>query len=224
MRLLFILSLLINCLQGCTEKQKGFLLSEWLAEDASGELQMTCVNDTLEIVSPDGLTLWFKRRLTGDYEIDYHIQVLMQGGAHDRLSDLNCFCKADDPLFPDNLFARGDWRGGVFAHYNTLNLYYAGYGGNENTTTRFREYHGELYGVDDARLKPVLREYKDDAHLLKPNHWYHMHISVAQGITTYSVDGEELFRHAAPHGKADGHFGLRLLKNHVRLTGFRIKQ
>lgn len=40
-----------------------------------------------------------------------------------------------------------------------------GYGGNDNGTTRFREYHGEYYGVDDAKIKPILKEYTDAAHL-----------------------------------------------------------
>ena len=29
---------------------------------------------------------------------------------------------------PDNLFARSEWRNGVFKNYNTLDLFYVGYG------------------------------------------------------------------------------------------------
>ena len=36
------------------------------------------------------------------------------------------------------------WRNGEFKNYNTLDLYYVGYGGNDNGTTRFREYHGGI--------------------------------------------------------------------------------
>ena len=61
-----------------------------------------------------------------------------------------------------------------------------GYGGNDNGTTRFREYHGEYYGVDDAKIKPILKEYTDAAHLLKPNHWYEVKIRVENGATTYA--------------------------------------
>lgn len=78
---------------------------------------------------------------------------------------MNCFWGADDPRHPDDFFARSAWRNGEFKNYNTLDLYYVGYGGNDNGTTRFREYHGEYYGVDDAKIKPILKEYTDAAHL-----------------------------------------------------------
>lgn len=92
-----------------------------------------------------------------------------------------------------------------------------GYGGNDNGTTRFREYHGEYYGVDDAKIKPILKEYTDAAHLLKPNHWYEVKIRVENGATTYAMDGEELFSLPVADGKGDGYFALRLWQNHVRL-------
>lgn len=139
------------------------------------------------------LSLWYKERLTGNYEITYRVQVVVENGSYDRLSDLNCFWGADDPRHPDDFFARSAWRNGEFKNYNTLDLYYVGYGGNDNGTTRFREYHGEYYGVDDAKIKPILKEYTDAAHLLKPNHWYEVKIRVENGATTYAMDGEELF-------------------------------
>ena len=177
----------------------------------------------MDIVSPDGLSLWYKERLTGDYEISYRVKVVMENATYDRLSDLNCFWGANDPQYPDDVFARGSWRNGIFQNYNTLNLFYVGYGGNENKTTRFREYHGEYYGVDDARIKPILKEYTDAAHLLKPNHWYEIKIRVTNGVTTYEMDGEELFRLPLKEGKRDGYYALRLWQNHVRFTNFRVK-
>ena len=53
--------------------------------------------------------------------------MVMQGGKYDRLSDLNCFWAANDPKYPDDLFARSQWRDGIFKNYNTLNLFYVGY-------------------------------------------------------------------------------------------------
>lgn len=209
--------ILVSCGLSCR-------VSDWVVEDSSGKVRITCSGDTMDIVSPDGLSLWYRERLTGDYEIAYRVQVVMEGGEYDRLSDLNCFWGADDPLHPDDFFARSAWRNGEFKNYNTLNLYYVGYGGNENKTTRFREYHGEYYGVDDARIKPILKEYADAAHLLKPNHWYEVRIRVADGTTTYRMDGEEFFRLPVEAGKGDGFFALRLWQNHVRLTGFEITQ
>ena len=167
-------------------------------------------------------SLWYKEWLTGNYEITYRVQVVVENGSYDRLSDLNCFWGADDPRHPDDFFARSAWRNGEFKNYNTLDLYYVGYGGNDNGTTRFREYHGEYYGVDDAKIKPILKEYTDAAHLLKPNHWYEVKIRVENGATTYAMDGEELFSLPVADGKGDGYFALRLWQNHVRFADFQV--
>lgn len=145
-----------------------------------------------------------------------------KGGRHDRLSDLNCFWAANDPKHPDDLFARSQWRNGVFKNYNTLNLFYVGYGGNDNSTTRFRRYRGEYYGIADDKVKPLLKEYTDTPHLLVPNKWYEIRIRVEKGMTTYAVNGEELFRYTLTGNEGDGHFGLRLLQNHVLFTGFKV--
>lgn len=147
--------------------------------------------------------------------------MVMQGGKYDRLSDLNCFWAANDPKYPDDLFARSQWRDGIFKNYNTLNLFYVGYGGNDNSTTRFRRYKGEYYGVADDKVKPLLKEYTDAPHLLVPNQWYEIRIRVEKGITTYSVNDAELFRYTLAGGEGDGHLGLRLLQNHVLFTDFK---
>lgn len=154
---------------------------QWKIEDESHALQIIEHADTLELIVPGGLTLWSSQRLTGDYEISYHICMVMKGGGHDRLSDLNCFWAANDPKHPDDLFARSQWRNGVFKNYNTLNLFYVGYGGNDNSTTRFRRYRGEYYGIADDKVKPLLKEYTDAPHLLVPNKWYEIRIRVEKG-------------------------------------------
>ena len=198
-------------------------VQQWKIEDESRALQMIERADTVELIVPGGLTMWYQQRLTGDYEINYRICMVMKGGKYDRLSDLNCFWAANDPKHPDDLFARSQWRNGVFKNYNTLNLFYVGYGGNDNTTTRFRRYYGQFYDVDEARIKPLIKEYTDPVHLLKPNQWYYIQIRVQDNCTTFLVDGEELFRLPLEAGAGDGHFGLRLLQNHVRFTNFRIE-
>lgn len=178
----------------------------------------------MDIVSPDGLTLWYHERLTGNYEISYRVQVVMKNGRNDRLSDLNCFWGANDPLYPDHFFTRKNWRNGIFENYNSLNLLYVGYGGNENKTTRFREYNGNLFGQDKSKVAPIIKEYTDAPHLLKSNDWYEVRIRVENHRTTYSVNGKELFHRELKEGKGDGHFALRLWKNHIRLTDFKIRR
>ena len=178
----------------------------------------------MDIVSPDGLTLWYHERLTGNYEISYKVQVVMEEGRNDRLSDLNCFWGANDPLYPDHFFTRKNWRNGIFENYNSLNLFYVGYGGNENKTTRFREYNGNLFGQDKSKLAPIIKEYTDTPHLLKGNDWYEVRIRVENHTTTYSINNKELFRREMKDGKGEGHFALRLWKNHIRLTDFKIRR
>ena len=58
----------------------GLDVRKWVAEDASGKFRMTATGGVTEIVAPDGLTLWYDERLTGNYEISYRIQVVMDGG------------------------------------------------------------------------------------------------------------------------------------------------
>lgn len=202
-------------------QHKGSFVKQWKIEDASHALQVTERTDTLELIVPDGLTMWYRQRLTDAYEISYRIFMVVQGGKYDRLSDLNCFWAANDPKNPNDLFARSQWRDGIFKNYNTLNLFYVGYGGNDNSTTRFRRYRGEYDGVADDKVKPLLKEYTDAPHLLVPNQWYEIRIRVEKGVTTYSVNGEELFRYVLADGEGDGHFGLRLLQNHILFTDFK---
>lgn len=212
--------LLAACLS--SNRKNNPILEKWIAEDESAAMQWSLVSDTVELVVPAGLTLWYNEYLTGDYEISYHVAMLAEGGEFDRLSDLNCFWAANDPLHPGHFFARSQWRNGIFKNYNTLNLFYVGYGGNENTTIRFRRYYAKFNGVDDARVKPLIAEYTDPEHLLVAGKWYHLVIRVEKGCTTYSVNGEELFRASLKPGEGDGYFGLRLLRNHVLVTGFEV--
>ena len=221
----------------------------WIAEDESGEMQMSLSDNTLDIIAPEGLTLWYDRPFSGDYVISYHISMPMDGCGHDRLSDLNCFWAAKDPLHPDDITARSEERKGVFSSYNMLDLFYVGYGGNHNTTTRFRRYYGAKYGQPDAEVKPLIREYTDHDHLLVPGKWYFVEISVSPDSTSFHVNGEKLFEASLSdkedklsaesqpdtgntsdsatsqtHTAGDGHFALRLLQNHTRLRNLRISR
>ena len=220
---LFLLSLHTADCYGLGKKLCHTSKQVWVVEDSSAKAMVTEEDGQLDIVSPDGLTLWYHRPLNGNYEISYWIKMVDEGGKYDRLSDMNCFWGAKDPEHKENFFARGPWRNGVFQHYNTLNLFYVGYGGNDNKTTRFREYHGERYGRDEANLKPVLKEYTDEGHLLQPNRWYEVVITAADGATTFSCNGEELFRLPVADGQADGYFAIRLWKNHVKVKNFTVR-
>lgn len=196
----------------------------WIAEDETGGATLAERGDTLEITAPAGLTLWYATPLRGSYRIVYEATVLVEGGPHDRLADLNCFWAASDPEHAEDFFARSEWRGGIFARYNSLDLLYVGYGGNENSTTRFRRYYGQRFGAPADEVKPLIGEYTDAGHLLVANRPLRIEIAVIGDRTSYSVNGEELFSRKLAPGEGDGYFGLRLLSNRTRIVGFRIER
>ena len=194
----------------------------WIAEDETGGATLAERGDTLEITAPAGLTLWYATPLRGSYRIVYEATVLVEGGPHDRLADLDCFWAASDPEHAEDFFARSEWRGGIFARYNSLDLLYVGYGGNENSTTRFRRYYGQRFGAPADEVKPLIGEYTDAGHLLVANRPLRIEIAVTGDRTSYSVNGEELFSRKLAPGEGDGYFGLRLLSNRTRIVGVRI--
>lgn len=77
---------------------------------------MTFQGDTAEIVSPKGLTLWRKEKMSGKVTIEYDACVVVESDG-DRLSDLNCFWMASDPQYPDNLWKREN---GVAVYFELL--------------------------------------------------------------------------------------------------------
>lgn len=228
----FILSICLYTFTACHFQKESSannddpasILSDWVIENQSEHMLVEKGNQIIEIIAPEGLTLWYNRKLAGEYEISYRIAMVAEGNRFDRLSDMNCFWGASDPEHPDDFFARSEWRKGKFHHYNSLNLFYVGFGGNENTTTRFRRYHGEYYGKDDSKIKPLLQEYTDRKHLLEPDKWYQIVINVTNRETSYSVNGETLFRLPIKKGEADGYFGIRLLTNHIQLMDFNVTE
>lgn len=195
----------------------------WIAEDESGAATLDLRGDTIEITAPAGFTAWHPERLTGDYRITYTAEVVQREGPHDRLADLCCFWAACDPEHPDDFFARSAWRSGASDHYGTLDLFFVGIGDDDNTATRFQRYYSNLLGLPDNMSRPVQQQYTDSAHLLLPNRPYRIEISVSNGNTAFSVDGERLFLRALGSGEGDGYFGLRLFSNHVIVSGLEIE-
>lgn len=193
----------------------------WKVESESPDYKVTFIGDTAEIVSPKGLTLWRKEKMNGRVTIEYDACVVVEKEG-DRLSDLNCFWMASDPTCPDNIWKREKWRNGIFLNCYSLQLYYMGYGGNYNSTTRFRRYDGNEVGITDPKVRPAIwKEYTDADHLLKANHWYHIKITNEDNRISYYIDGKQLvdFRDAEP--LTEGWFGFRTTLSRTRITNFR---
>src|ERR1035437_1337744 len=186
-------------------------LKNWIAEfPPSPTSTVTIKNGKLVIDVFGGATVWLNKKLSGNLLIEYKRKVIIDNGPNDRLSDLNQFWMATDPK-NKNLFTRT----GVFAQYDSLLLYYMGFGGNTNSTTRFRKYNGKGDRV-------LLTDLTDKPHLLKANKEYSIKITVYNGLTKFFVDDVEYFSFQDKEPLREGYFGFRTTKSRQEINGFRV--
>jgi rhamnogalacturonan endolyase len=186
-------------------------LNNWVSEYKKSDVSEIKVKNRKLLIDVDGgATVWYKRKLSGDIMITYKRRVLVQQGRNDRLSDLNQFWMATDPRNP-NLFTRN----GTFTAYDSLSLYYAGLGGNSNTTTRFRKYSG----IGERKL---YRDLTNKAHLLEANKWYQIRIIVFQGLTRFYVDDQLFFSFEDPQPLKEGYFGFRTTESRQEIDDFKV--
>ncbi len=192
-------------------------LSHWQIEQRPGGT-VTVRQDALVIDDAGGCTIWFRPELAAPVIITYEATVREGGGPRDRVSDLNCFWMATDPAAPDgSVPANATKRGGAFADYDRLRLYYVGCGGNTNTTTRFRRYTG-------TGARPLLPEHDLTApeFLLRGNTTYRITLVAAGGRAQYFRDGRLIFDYADPDPLAHGWFGFRTVHSRIEIRHFRV--
>lgn len=188
-------------------------LGQWVVEQMPGGT-VAAADGTLTITDEAGCTVWLRQKLAAPLVIKY--DATMNPAA--RVSDLNCFWMASDPASPADLFHPAHKRTGKFSTYDTLVTYYVGYGGNANTTTRFRRYDG-------TGARPLLpgHDLSDPARLLKPARAYAITITVAaDGVTTFARDGEIIFTHRDPAPLTEGWFGFRTVQSKIEIQNFRV--
>lgn len=187
-------------------------LDQWVVEQMPGG-KVTTRDGALVISDKGGCTVWFRPKLTAPVSISYDAVVRSTG----RVSDLNCFWMATDPVDRGDLFHAKHGRTGAFATYDRLELYYVGYGGNTNTTTRFRR-----YTPDGAR--PLLPEHdlRDAEHLLKADHVYHIELIARDGEAKYIRDGETIFSFRDPAPLREGWFGFRTVNSEIEIRNFTV--
>lgn len=229
---LLLLSVLIS---GCANKYKAISLndstvvkgkliyendfddlSDWTIEQMPGGTAK--INqEKLEINDKSGCTIWLNEKFEGSIMIEYDAFIIKDGGPNDRVSDMNCFWMAKDVAHPSNLFENSEKRGGKFSNYDSLQLYYMGVGGHDNSKTRFRRYVGN-------GDRPLLAEHDLSApeYLLEPNKLYKIKIVSLGGIIQYYRNDKLLvdFRDTKPY--SSGHFGFRTVNNHMTIDNFRV--
>lgn len=191
-------------------------LKDWRIE-AEVPAKVSARRGILDVDTPKGISLWFRRPLTGPVSIGFDVEAVAAGGPNDAVSDVNAFWMAHEmrrpgtaPLMP---------RSGAFADYDTLQTYYVGIGGNRNTTTRFRRYVGR---VGD---RPLLKgnDLRDRQVMLRPNVWTHIELVADGRHIAVSRDGRTLFSYDDPHPYRAGWFALRTTKSHLRYRNFKIR-
>jgi hypothetical protein len=186
-------------------------LREWRVEQQPGGT-VRVIDGALVIDDEAGCTVWWREKITAPVEISYDVTVVARGGPHDRVSDVNCFWMASDPPAGTEPTRRS----GRFEDYDTLRTYYVGFGGNDNTTTRFRRYAGD-------GAKPLLPEYdrREKKLLLEPNRTYHVRLVARDGVAEFWRDGEKIFSFRDPAPLTVGWFALRTVKSHLEIRNLR---
>lgn len=178
----------------------------WAVEAEAGNPQKAAYVErgALMLRADRGLTVWLRQQLVGHYEISFTRTVLTDG----RLSDLNFFWEAQLPL--------GFTQSGKLEEYDKLRLYYAGIGGNTNSTTRFRYYDG-------SGARNLLQEYTAPEYLLKAGHPYRIRIVADARGTRLYVDDREYFNAPGPLA-GGGYFGFRTTQSLQKVEHFTVRR
>lgn len=191
--------------------EQGLDSDRWIAEiEPLPESKVHVHDGKLILDTQGGVTVWLNMLLKGNIQIEFTRKVILDGGKNDRVSDLNQFWMAKDIRNPD-LFTRT----GAFTEYDSLRLYYAGIGGNTNTTTRFRKYNGN-------GEKILLQEHTDSDHLLLPNKEYRIKIIVKDSVTSLWVDDIRYFTYHDADPLLEGYFGFRSTWSRQEIDDFKI--
>ena len=192
--------------------------TNWVVEQQSGG-EVNVVNGKMEINDAKGCTVWFKHKLEGNIKIEYDVTVIDNNGLYDRVSDMNCFWMANDPEHPNDFFKKSEYRAGHFPNYHHLKLYYVGYGGHNNSKTRFRRYDGNI----DRPLLPE-HDLSDKKYMIVANKKMHIEILVKDNYTSYKRDGEIIFEINDAEPYTNGYFGFRTVENHMLIENFEVKR
>lgn len=185
----------------------------WVAEfEQAGTSSMQISQGKLDLIATAGGTVWYKNKLKGNIMITYSATVVDAGGKNDRVSDMNTFWMATNPT-SENI----NNQSGKFDSYDNLHLYYAGIGGHDNQTTRFRKYTGN-------GQKAVLKEYTDKAHLLEGNKKYAIKIIVNNGLVHYFVNDNLFWEYQDDAPYKEGYFGFRTYISHQIYEDFKVYQ
>ncbi len=213
---------ILLCCASCKVSQKVLFNDvlnnpeNWVIEQQPGG-KVDIGNGKMEIIDVKGCTVWFKQKLAGNIKIQFDVTVIANNGPYDRVSDMNCFWMANDPDHPNDFFKESKKRAGFFPNYHHFKLYYVGYGGHDNTKTRFRRYDGNI----DRPLLPE-NDLTDKKFMITANKKMHIEILVNGKQTSYSRDGVVIFDINDPEPYTEGYVGFRTVENHEIIENFKV--
>ena len=220
MRTTYFIIILLS-IYGCNNKKvlyKDVLSNSenWVVEQQPGG-QSIFSDEGLEVIDAKGCSIWFKNPLEAPVKISYDITIIDEDGTYDRVSDMNCLWMANDPKHPDDFFKASVERAGHFPNYHHFTGYYVGYGGHDNSKTRFRRYDGN---VD----RPLLAEHdlSDKQFMITGNKKMRIEIIVQDNFTSYSRDGELIYEINDSEPYTQGYFGFRTVNNHMKIENFKV--
>ena len=167
-------------------------------------------NHQLVLDVANGATIWWTKKLENKWQIEFDRTIPIEYKTNDRLSDFNVFWQATDP-HSDKLMGRNP----AFENYDSLSLYYVGFGGNTNTTTRFRKYQG-------TGERTLLAEYTDSTHLLVANKTYHCRIVFKRNTMNFYIDDVLFFSFKDSKPLTRGYFGFRTTQSRQLFDNFRV--
>ncbi|MCM4157051.1 DUF6250 domain-containing protein [Gramella sp. AN32] len=216
---LFIVIFLIMDFTGSAQVISGsdYMAPEHLVIEQQPGGSVTFDDGAMEITDVNGCTVWFKNKLESPVKIEYEVTFIDEGGPFDRVSDLNCFWMATDPKNPDDFFAASEERAGKFTNYHGLELYYVGYGGHNNTKTRFRRYNGTM----DRPLLPE-HDLSEKKFMIKANIKIHVCLIADGNQISYVRNGETVFSIDDEEPYTEGYFGIRTVNNHMKIENLKI--
>lgn len=189
----------------------------WVVEQQP-EGQTIFSDQGLEVIDAKGCTIWFKNPLEAPVKIVYDITIIDEDGPYDRVSDMNCIWMANDPENPNDFFKASKERAGHFPNYHHFTGYYVGYGGHHNGKTRFRRYNGNI----DRPLLPE-HDLSDRQFMITANKKMRIEIIVKDNFTSYSRDGEVIYKIEDTHLYTRGYFGFRTVNNHMKIDNFEVQ-
>lgn len=211
-------------------------LRQWSVELQDKNSKVSIQNNSLDLVALAGATLWFKSKLSGDYAIEFTATPLpfISEKGEQRLSDLNMFWNARSGQGDDPSRLGLD---GALASYNSLSLYYVGFGANYNTSTRLRRYDGsaqrpQITGY--ANAESLTPEDKAGAMTTATSLMANQPVRVriisrkptadqSQNLFWYAND-QLIFFYADPQPYLEGWFGLRTTLSHFQFRDFRVSR